>query len=79
MSSARRDDPPAGRPFTGTPQGDGRPAREEATAAPGFPVETEILILPDGRVVVVDLPAELAGLVEGLGTPRPAGEGDASG
>jgi len=31
---------------------------------PAMPVETEIYIMPDGRVVVADLPAELAGLME---------------
>jgi hypothetical protein len=27
---------------------------------PSFPTETEIYILPDGQVIVADLPAELA-------------------
>jgi len=31
---------------------------------PALPVETEIYIMPDGRVVVADLPVELAGLME---------------
>ena len=30
---------------------------------PKFPTETEIYILPDGRIIVADLPAELAGLL----------------
>lgn len=30
---------------------------------PQLPTETEIYILPDGRVIVADLPAELAGLL----------------
>lgn len=34
---------------------------------PALPTETEIYILPSGEVVVADLPAELAGLVEQLG------------
>ena len=34
---------------------------------PALPTETEIYILPDGRVIVADLPAELAVLVENLG------------
>jgi len=34
---------------------------------PLLPVETEIYILPDGRVVVADLPAELAPLLAALG------------
>jgi hypothetical protein len=38
---------------------------------PLLPVETEIYILPDGRVVVADLPVELAPLVEALGVTTP--------
>lgn len=34
---------------------------------PSLPTETEIYILPDGRVVIADLPAELAGLAAVLG------------
>lgn len=37
---------------------------------PTLPTETEIYILPDGRVVVADLPAELADLVASLGAPE---------
>lgn len=33
-----------------------------------FPTETEIYILPDGRVVVADLPTELSALAERVGT-----------
>lgn len=33
-----------------------------------MPVETEIYILPDGRVIVADLPAGLAQLPSALGT-----------
>lgn len=41
-------------------------------AAPfALPVETDIYILPDGSVVVADLPAELAPLVAQLGAPEP--------
>lgn len=36
-----------------------------------FPTETEIYILPDGRVIVADLPAELTALVEQLGEAEP--------
>ena len=46
------------------------PAPEPASGAdawPALPTETEIYILPDGRVVIADLPAELAGLAAGLG------------
>lgn len=43
-------------------------------AAPGWPplpTETEIYILPDGRVVIADLPAELAAMAAQLGTAEP--------
>ncbi|HRA65984.1 MAG: hypothetical protein WAU00_13905 [Caldilinea sp.] len=36
-----------------------------------FPVETDIYILPDGRVVVADLPAELADRLARLGHVEP--------
>jgi len=38
---------------------------------PLLPVETEIYILPDGRVIVADLPAELAPLLAALGVTAP--------
>jgi hypothetical protein len=38
---------------------------------PLLPVETEIYILPDGRVVVADLPVELAPLLVALGVTTP--------
>lgn len=38
---------------------------------PLLPVETEIYILPDGRVIVADLPAELAPLLAALGVAAP--------
>jgi len=38
---------------------------------PALPTETEIYILPDGRVVVADLPAELVPLVDELGVAQP--------
>ena len=41
----------------------------DATGA--WPVETDIYILPDGRVVVADLPAELAGVLARLGQVEP--------
>ncbi len=34
---------------------------------PAMPTETEIYILPDGRIVIADLPAELAPLLAELG------------
>ncbi len=44
-------------------------ARAEAAAERflALPTETEIYILPDGRVVIADLPAELASLAASLG------------
>lgn len=39
--------------------------------ADAWPVETDIYILPDGRVVVADLPAELAGALARLGIVEP--------
>jgi len=33
-----------------------------------LPTETEIYILPDGRVIVADLPVELAPLADALGS-----------
>lgn len=38
---------------------------------PALPTETEIYILPDGRVVIADLPAELAGMAANLGVTEP--------
>jgi hypothetical protein len=38
---------------------------------PVLPVETEVYILPDGRVVIADLPSELAPLVQALGEVEP--------
>ena len=43
----------------------------EVEAWPLLPVETEIYILPDGRVIVADLPAELAPLLAALGVTAP--------
>jgi hypothetical protein len=39
----------------------------EPAAWPGLPTETEIYILPDGRVVIADLPIELVPLALTLG------------
>jgi hypothetical protein len=36
-----------------------------------LPVETDIYILPDGRVIVADLPAELAARLPALGQVEP--------
>ncbi|MCX6048366.1 MAG: hypothetical protein NT075_24960 [Chloroflexi bacterium] len=45
---------------------------DEATAEwPAMPTETEIYILPDGRIVIADLPAELAPLLLELGEAEP--------
>ena len=34
---------------------------------PSYPVETEIYILPDGQVIVADLPRQLAECIESIG------------
>ena len=39
----------------------------QAIAWPQLPTETDIYILPDGRVVIADLPAELASILSGIG------------
>lgn len=44
---------------------------DAAVAADAWPVETDIYILPDGRVIVADLPAELAGALARLGQVEP--------
>lgn len=36
-----------------------------------LPTETEIYLLPDGRVVISDLPEPLSGLVSALGVTEP--------
>jgi hypothetical protein len=44
------------------------PVQEGGAAAwPALPTETDIYILPDGRVVIADLPAELTSLAAALG------------
>lgn len=52
-----------------TPPHPQNPRAIDATGA--WPVETDIYILPDGRVVVADLPAELAGVLARLGQVEP--------
>lgn len=42
-------------------------AATDAADWPALPTETDIYILPDGRVVIADLPAELAPLAAALG------------
>lgn len=37
-----------------------------AHSSPLFPVETEIYLLPDGQVIIADMPAELDQLVSAL-------------
>jgi hypothetical protein len=44
---------------------------DTAESWPALPTETEIYILPDGRVVVADLPAELAPFLTELGAAEP--------
>lgn len=38
-----------------------------SSQGPVLPVETEVYILPDGRVLIADLPLELASMVQALG------------
>ncbi len=48
------------------------PPRNSPEQAAGLlPVETDIYILPDGRVIVADLPAELAARLPALGAVEP--------
>lgn len=49
----------------------GARAKTRANGAPLFPTETEIYLLPDGRVVVADLPAELEAALAQLGSFEP--------
>ena len=44
---------------------------QQESVAVSLPVETDIYILPDGRVVVADLPAELAARLPQLGQVEP--------
>lgn len=50
-----------------TPQGAESVRGGSAADWPLLPTETEIYILPDGRVVIADLPAELLPLAAALG------------
>ena len=62
-----------------SPRSDPKASDSEAGQEPfpALPTETEIYILPDGRVIVADLPLELAPLAQALGgepgeaRPRP--------
>jgi hypothetical protein len=55
-----------------TPPGQGSGAED---GCPALPTETEIYILPDGEVIVADLPAELAALVDRLAPSAGTGRG----
>ena len=48
-------------------------ARDAQPRESELPTETEIYILPDGRVVIADLPAELAALAAHLGAAEADG------
>ncbi|MCB0064325.1 MAG: hypothetical protein KDE19_19510 [Caldilineaceae bacterium] len=52
------------------------PSLEVEVEWPALPTETEIYILPNGEVVVADLPAELAELVAELTLKRSRLESD---
>lgn len=45
--------------------------QDSADNFPLLPTETEIYILPDGRIVVADLPVELAAVLSSLGETEP--------
>ena len=53
-----------------TPSSEGTQSANGTADWPLLPTETEIYILPDGRVVIADLPAELAALAVTLGAPE---------
>lgn len=50
------------------------PDGEDPGAWPVLPTETEIYLLPDGQVVIADLPAELSHLAAVLGGIHPTDE-----
>lgn len=50
-----------------SPMAEPGPPWTDPEAWPALPTETEIYILPDGRVVIADLPVELAPLAAALG------------
>jgi hypothetical protein len=47
------------------------PPADASAPWPELPTETDIYILPDGRVVIADLPAELTALAAALGAVEP--------
>ena len=56
-------------PSTSRPDADANTGDEAAPVQ--FPTETEIYLLPDGTVVIADMPEELAPLAAALGAPEP--------
>ena len=50
-----------------SPMAEREPPVASSAEWPALPTETEIYILPDGRVVIADLPAELGALAAALG------------
>mgnify|MGYP001248642674 CR=1 FL=1 len=67
--------------MTATPTSPSPQPEAEALDWPPLPTETEIYILPDGQVVIADLPIELAPLLVDLGQAEgcasPANEANA--
>ena len=51
-------------------------ARMPDDAWAALPTETDIYLLPDGRVVIADLPAELTDLAHALGRAEPCAVSD---
>jgi hypothetical protein len=65
------DAPEGDNPVTALPPPTSAGNQESLDDFPLLPTETEIYILPDGRVVVADLPVELAAILSSLGVTEP--------
>ena len=50
--------------------------RQSVSSEPRFPVETDIVIRPDGTIVVMDLPQELSSLQDALAPPTKSNSED---
>jgi hypothetical protein len=60
-------DEPRAEPLHGAAQAGAAATGAAPGEWPALPTETEIYILPNGRVVIADLPAELTSLATALG------------
>ena len=61
------DAPDGDNPVTALPSATIAQNQASVDDFPPLPTETEIYILPDGRVIVADLPVELAAILSSLG------------